>query len=206
VGLEAIDGGRWSDERSLVDACVRREAAAERVLFRREYPRVNATVYRILGSARDADDLVQETFVAVFQALPRFRGEARLSTFIDRIAVRVVFHHVRARKPATVSLELVAELEDGRERTDERASARDGLRRLYAVLAALSPDMRVAFALHAIDGRPIAEVARLVSASTVATKLRIWRARREVERRAAADDVLRDYLAAGGDRDEGDVP
>src|SRR5688572_21222785 len=72
------------DETALIAACVRGERAAERALFRREYPRVNATVFRLVGSSRDADDLVQETFIAAFRALPKFRGESKLSTWIDR--------------------------------------------------------------------------------------------------------------------------
>ena len=195
MALELIDGGRWGDEAELVSACRRRDPAAERALFRREYPRVNATVYRLLGSTADADDVVQDTFVAVFQGLARFRGEARLSTWIDRIAVRVVFQHVRARRGTPLPLELVRDVGDDRAPVDDHVGARDGLRRLYQVLAALRPEMRIAFALHAIDGRPIAEVSRLVGASLVATKVRIWRARRELERRAAADAVLRAYLA-----------
>ena len=77
---------------------------------------------------------------------------------------------------------------------ETRAEAREGLRRLYAALATLSPPARLALALHLIDGRTIAEVAHLVGSSTIATKLRIWRARRELEKKAAADPVLSQYL------------
>lgn len=178
----------------LIAACVAGDERAQRELFRREYPRVNATVYRLLGSTRDVDDLAQEAFIAVFRALSTFRGESKLSTWIDRIAVRVVFHHIRARKP-TVSLEMLPERASGTD-VDDQAHARDGLRRLYAVLATMSADARAAFALYAIDGRSIAEVAAITETSVVAAKLRIWRARREVTRQAAADPVLREFIAA----------
>src|SRR5205823_7062948 len=115
----------------------------------------------------------------VFRALPRFRGEAKLATWIDRIAVRVVFQHIRARR-ATESLDVIGELPDPEGALDGRAHARDGLRRLYAALAELTPDARMAFALYAIDGRSIAEVASLTGTTAIAAKVRIWRARREV--------------------------
>ena len=177
----------------LIAACVGGDERAQRELFRREYPRVNATVFRLLGSTRDVDDLAQETFIAVFRALSTFRGDSKLSTWIDRIAVRVVFHHIRARKP-TVSLEALPERASGADGNDQ-AHARDGLRRLYAVLATMTPDARAAFALYAIDGRSIAEVAAITDTSVVAAKLRIWRARREVSRQAAADPVLKEFIA-----------
>jgi RNA polymerase sigma-70 factor (ECF subfamily) len=181
------------DDAELIAACIAGDAHAQRTLFRREYARVNATVYRVLGNARDADDMVQETFIAVFRGLAKFRGDSKLSTWIDRIAVRVVCQHLSGRKP-TVSLEAIAEIEDVAAVPDDKAHAREGLRRLYATLAQLSPDQRTAFALFAIDGRSIADVAKLTGVSVVTAKLRIWRGRRELARRAARDPVLAELV------------
>lgn len=179
----------------LIAACLAGDRAAQRALFRREYPRVHATVYRIIGASAHVDDMVQETFIAVFRALGTFRGEAKLSTWIDRIAVRVVFQHLRGRKP-TVALDVIGDVAGGGGAVDEQAHAREGLRRLYAALGELSPEARTAFALYAIDGRSIADVARLTCTTEVTAKVRIWRARREIERRAAIDPVLAVFVAA----------
>lgn len=187
-------------EADLVAACVRGDRGAERELFRREYPRVYRLVYRLVGSTRDLDDILQETFIAVFRGLPRFRGDARLATWIDRIAVRAVFDHFAARRRQPVPVEVVADRVDASGDPGDRAQAREGLRRLYAVLATLSIDARIAFALYAIDGRSVAEVASITRTAQVTAKLRIWRARRELQRRSAGDPVLRDYVARGSAR------
>jgi len=185
----------YLEDLGLVDRCVEGEEQAARDLFRRYQSRVHGTLYRILGSNRDMDDLVQETFVQVFRSIRGYRGEARLATWIDRIAVRVAYHHIGARKPA--ALIDVTELPDAPGGAPERRLvAREGVRRRYAALAELSPANRIAFALHVIDGRPVAEVADATGASVTATKVRIWRARRALERRAAADPILSDYLGA----------
>jgi RNA polymerase sigma-70 factor, ECF subfamily len=189
-----VDVSQREDDAALVARCLAGERAGERELFRRERARVHATLYRVLGSNREMDDLIQEAFLEVFRSLKGFRGEAKLSTWIDRITVRVAYRHLSQKKPASVALELISEPEGEDPEVDARAQAREGVRRLYAVLATLQPAARLAFALHVLDGRPIAEVARLVGASAIATKLRIWRARREVEKRAAADPILLDYL------------
>ncbi len=198
MGLKLVDRAAPAGDGELIASCIAGDRAAQRALFRREYPRVHASVVRIVGSTRDVDDLVQETFIAVFRALPTFRGDARLSTWIDRIAVRNVFHHLRARKP-TVSFDSVADAEAGLH-VDEQAHAREGLRRLYAVLAALSPEARAAFALYAIDGRSIADVAAITSTTKIVAKARIWRARREVERAAALDPVLAELVDAAREK------
>src|SRR3954471_11873143 len=104
VGLSIVERPTPEDEAELVAACLAGEIPAQRALFRREFARVNATIYRILGPTREVDDLVQETFIAAFRNLAKFRGEARLSTWIDRIAVRVALDHVRSRKAAPFAL------------------------------------------------------------------------------------------------------
>jgi RNA polymerase sigma-70 factor (ECF subfamily) len=196
VGLSIVERPTPEVEAELVAACLKGDVAAQRALFRREFPRVNATIYRILGPTREVDDLVQETFIAAFRGLAKFRGESRLSTWIDRIAVRVAFDHVRTRSRVPVPLGLTPGSEDvmGGSIPDAQAHARDGLRRLYAELSRLTPEARTAFALYAIDGRSIADVAKLVGTSIVTAKLRIWRARRELMKRAAEDPVLKELL------------
>lgn len=190
----------------LVDRCLDGHEAATRDLFRRHRARVHASLYRILGSNRDMEDLLQEVFVQVFGSLRSWRAEASLATWIDRIAVRVAWRWIAQRK----NRPLETEWTDDDVPSDEpggarRVHAREGVRRLYAALATLSPPARVAFALHEIDGRPLAEVAALTTTSLTATKLRVWRARRALHAMAAADPVLRDFLddntaAAGGAR------
>jgi RNA polymerase sigma-70 factor (ECF subfamily) len=197
VGLSIVERPTPEDEAELVAACLAGDVAAQRALFRREFGRVNATIYRILGPTREVDDLVQETFIAAFRGLAKFRGEARLSTWIDRIAVRVALDHVRTRKASPVALGVMGGMIDepaDASIPDAQAHARDGLRRLYAALSQLSPEARTAFALYAIDGRSIAEVARLVGTTVVTAKVRIWRARRELMKRAAEDPVLKELL------------
>ena len=182
----------------LVDRCLEGEQAAARELFRRQQGRIQATLYRILGSNRDMDDLLQETFIQVFQSLPGFRGEARLSTWIDRIAVRVAYRYISRKPPVPVSLELVEPAAARGVAPDRLASAREGVRHLYEALSRLSPAGRVAFALHEIEGRSVAEVAACMDASVTATKVRIWRARRALQRDARTDPVLSEFLSDAG--------
>jgi RNA polymerase sigma-70 factor (ECF subfamily) len=180
----------------LVDRCLGGEQAAARELFRRHRTRVHASLFRVLGTNRDMDDLMQEAFLQVFQSLRAWRAEASLATWIDRIAVRVAYRWLRTKKGTPVTFELVeddavvpASLGGAR-----RQGARDAVRRLYVALDQLSPAARVAFALFAIDGRPVAEVAEVTGASVTATKVRLWRARRQLDAAAAADPVLRELL------------
>lgn len=185
----------------LVDRCLTGEPAATRELFRRHRSRVHACLYRVLGTNRDMDDLLQEAFIQVFQSLRGWRAEASLSTWIDRVSVRVAYRYLsqRGRRIQTD----VLEGDEGGATMDgasvegpgaRRQLARDGVKRLYAVLDELGPASRLAFTLHEIDGRPLSEVAALVGSSVTATKLRVWRARKKLELAASEDPVLREFI------------
>jgi RNA polymerase sigma-70 factor (ECF subfamily) len=179
----------------LVDRCLTGEPAATRELFRRHRTRVQACLYRVLGSNRDMDDLLQEAFMQVFQSLRGWRAEASLATWIDRVSVRVAYRYLSQRGRRVQTAELVddeAPAHDGP--GAHRQLARDGVKRLYEVLDELGAASRLAFTLHEIDGRSISEVAGLVGSSVTATKLRVWRARKRLEAAAAQDPVLREFL------------
>jgi RNA polymerase sigma-70 factor (ECF subfamily) len=184
----------YLEDLMLVDRCLDGEQAAARELFRRQRGRVQATLYRILGSNRDMDDLLQESFIQIFRSLDSFRGEARLSTWIDRIAVRVAYRYLSNKKRSLLTVEMVDEPDGPRSQPDRRALAREGVRRLYAALAEQPAGGRIAFALHEIEGRSVAEVAAITGASFTATKLRIWRTRRALMKQAAQDPILAEFL------------
>jgi RNA polymerase sigma-70 factor, ECF subfamily len=184
----------------LVDRCLTGEPAATRELFRRHRNRVHACLFRVLGSNRDMDDLLQEAFLQVFQSLRGWRAEASLATWVDRVSVRVAYRYLsqRGRRIQTDELpedDVVAGPDVGP--GSRRQLARDGVRRLYAVLDELSPAARLAFTLHEIDGRTLAETAALVGSTVTATKLRVWRARKRIEAQAAQDPVLAEFLVPG---------
>ena len=181
----------------LVDRCLTGEPAATRELFRRHRQRVHASLFRVLGSNRDMDDLLQESFLQVFQSLRGWRAEASLATWIDRVAVRCAYRHLsrRGRRVETSSLHD----DEPAALTSPDEGPREGVARLYAALDELAPAARLAFTLHELDGRSLAETAELVGSSVTATKLRVWRARKRIEAAAAADPVLREELAFGAD-------
>jgi RNA polymerase sigma-70 factor (ECF subfamily) len=181
------------DERALAARAADGDRSAQREVFATQRAVVHRTLFRILGSNRDIEDVLQETFLEVFRSLASFRGDSSLGRWCSIIATRVAWSYLHRRRPA-VALEAVDEPATGAPDAEREAIAREAARRLYAALDRLDPAWRIAFALAVIDGRSIAEVAALTGASKVATKTRIWRARRELFRRARRDELLATYL------------
>jgi RNA polymerase sigma-70 factor (ECF subfamily) len=178
------------------------DRVAQRELFLSQRAAVHHALFRILGSNRDLEDLIQDAFLEIFRALPSFRGDSTLGRWCQTIATRVAYLAISRRRPLAVDLALIEESLPGDADTRRHVQAREAARRLYVALDRLEPKQRIAFAFAVIDGRSLAEVAQLTESTVVAVKTRVWRARRDLMRRAAKDPVLSSYLAElqGGER------
>ncbi len=196
---------RPPDEASLTARCVAGDGAALRELFESERRRVHALLFRVVGSNAAIDDLLQDAFLEVFRSLPSFRGESSLRTWIDRCAVRAAYAHFRknARAPVLESLQDPAAHGPSAE---ERTALREAARRFYAELERLDVKQRIAFTLFAVEDRPLGEVAEIMQSSVVTAKLRVWRARRALEKRARRDPLLSEFLGNERVDEEGRKP
>jgi RNA polymerase sigma-70 factor (ECF subfamily) len=160
------------DERELVRRAQRGDKFAFEQLVHAHAPRLYTLAVRMLGSRSDADDALQETLIRAWTALPRFRGDAQLSTWLYRIALNAV-HDVRAKARPT------AELVDAPETADRFDQAELG-EELQRALAALHEDFRAAVVLYDVLGASYAEIAELLGVAEGTVKSRIFRGRREL--------------------------
>src|SRR4029077_13883043 len=93
--LSALDP---ADEADLIARCRADERAAHDEFYHRFRRQVAGNLIRVIGDRNDLDDLVQEVFVIAFRGLDKFRGDARLSTWLYRICVNVALGRIRTRK------------------------------------------------------------------------------------------------------------
>jgi RNA polymerase sigma-70 factor (ECF subfamily) len=182
-------------ELELARRCAAGDRAAQHALFQGQRAHVHRTLYRVIGSNRHMEDLLQETFVAAFRSIGSFRGESSLGTWLAAIAARVCYRHLARRELRVAHLYAVADLPTTAAHPEQHAAAREAVRSLYAILDRLAPPYRIAYALHVIEGYPIKEVSRIMACSGIAAKTRIWRARQLVNERARRDPALSELVA-----------
>jgi RNA polymerase sigma-70 factor, ECF subfamily len=171
----------------LARAAAAGDVDAQKQIFRLLKGSVHATLYRVLGSNRHMEDLVQDAFIEIFRSLSSYRGEAKLTTWADRIAVRAAYRQLRRREL------VLSDPEEGTDSTatpERQADMRERVRRLYAAMDQMKPAYRIAFALFELDGRSLAEVASATGVSVITAKSRVWRARRILREAAMRDPVL----------------
>jgi RNA polymerase sigma-70 factor, ECF subfamily len=184
------------DDVTLAERCARGDAAAQHTFFERTRVQTHRTLFRVLGSNQHMEDLLQETFIEAFRSLHAFRGDASLATWVDTIAVRVVYRHLSKRRREALPLTAADELRATPGDAERQLDARNAVRQLYAMLDRIEPIYRIAYNLHVIDGRPLQEVAQVTGSTVMAVKNRVWRARRMVQARAERDPVLRDFVTS----------
>lgn len=148
--------------------------AAFAEIYRTYAPRVRGLCALLARGRGEVDDAVQETFIAVMDALRGFRGDARLSTWIFRIAVRTsmrVAGRVRGHEPLPEDLPTGAADPHG---DHERA------RRLRAAMAELPAEQRTVLALFGIEGLTHGEIAEILGVPEGTVWSRLHRARRRL--------------------------
>lgn len=176
-----------AQERQLLEAWSREDSAAREASFRALVAHFERPLLRLAthltGSPVDAPDVVQEVLLALHRALPSFRGEARLSTFVYRIALRAAAQH-RARRFHTAGAqaddEVWRQMLDPGVPPDRQATAREELRRMLEALGRLSLEHRGVLSLSAIEGLGPARIAEVLGIPEGTVWSRLHLARRKL--------------------------
>jgi RNA polymerase sigma-70 factor (ECF subfamily) len=152
-------------------------------------------IYRMVNSPEEAEDLTQETFVAVYQKLETLKDDGKFEPWLFRIARNFVYQRYRTRSPATVSIDAldedgqaVTQLTDARKNPDEAFQATELEDVVAQVIASLPEKYREVFVLSALQHLSYQQIADIVGRSLPSVKTDIHRARLEVRKR------VKDYL------------
>lgn len=171
------------DDSILVRAAQTGDVDAFEELVRRHQASVYRVALRILGSSADAQDAVQETFIRAWRALPHFRRDSTISTWLYRIVTRRALNRIAARR-TTETLDEVG-LEAGADPADS-AERRGRLSAVTDAIANLPSEQRAALVLREFEGLSYQEVADILGAGLPAIKTRIHRARLTVIQQTSA--------------------
>jgi RNA polymerase sigma factor (sigma-70 family) len=176
-GARVVDLGS-EDER--LSAVRRGDARALQQTLVELLPFVRKKLHRLLGPRADLDDATQDALIELADALPRFEGRAKVTTFAHRIVVRVAYRHYGKKREAVPFFEDAHEAHGSS--PEEEVSSREALAKLHRVLAKLPDKRRVAFVLCEIEGLEPNEAAEVAGTTALAMRTRLHYARSEVRR------------------------
>lgn len=170
---------RRDAEVALVERCRRGDLGAFEELYRLHAGRLYSVALRLVGNAADAEDLLQEIFLAAHRRLDTFRGESALGTWLYRLGTNLCLDYLRSRtgrsRQVTDALDDEAALMDTSSVTlAEQTVTRMDLER---ALARLPEGCRAAFVLHDIEGLEHREVAEVLGVAEGTSKSQVHKAR-----------------------------
>lgn len=175
-----------ADDAALVEAALAGSADAFDGLVTRHRRAVYRLCYRYVHHHDDAADLTQDTFVRAWRALPTFRGQARFSTWLYRIAVNVSLNKVTARTQTAEPLDAETLVDRRQPRPAEALLAAERAAQVRAAVAALPPRQRAALILRTYHGLSHQEVADIVGTSVGAVKANVFHALANLRKRLGA--------------------
>ena len=172
-------------EQQLIARAQQGDRSAFAALVREHQDEVYTLARRLVGDPHLASDVAQEALIRAWRALPRFRGDAKLSTWLYRITVNTAWtHKTRARRHQSASIEdhldVAAPVDAGHpemagEILELRGRLRDALDRLPV-------GQREVVVMKDIYGWSHAEIATSIGISVTAAKVRLHRARARLAR------------------------
>lgn len=159
-------------------------------------PRVYRLALGMLNDEQEAEDVLQETFLNAFRALPDFEGRSSLATWLHRIAANQALMRLRRARPATIPVEdddpeapsqgVPLQLFDWCCLPEPELMNDEVRREMRAALDELSPALRAVFVLRDLNGFDTQETAGLLDLSQGAVKTRLSRARGQLRQRLSA--------------------
>ena len=163
------------------------------LVLRWERP-IYALAYRTIGREEDARDVCQETFLRAFRALPGFRGQAKFSSWLYRIALNLCRDWVRRERrtgfvqpPEDVDLMELAAADAPTESIEDLIARKDQVRAIERAMALLPEEQRTAIVLKEYHGLTFQEIADLSGCPLSTVKTRLYQGlavlRRELARR-----------------------
>ncbi len=180
-------------EAEILERLRRGEADAFQELVSLHQDRILNTCYRFVPDRGEAEDLAQEVFLTAFLSLGGFRGEAKIFTWLHRVAVTKCLDHIRKAKRkrrcgflhwfGRPGEEAVAEPVCPQPDPEALTQSRERLRLLTEAMDALAENQRAAFTLSKCEGMSTAEIAEVMESTVSAVESLIHRARRNLEKR-----------------------
>ncbi|MBA2395970.1 MAG: sigma-70 family RNA polymerase sigma factor [Ktedonobacteraceae bacterium] len=195
IGIPASITSTWTgqDDIELVIASKGGNQDAFAQLVQRHQRRVFNLVFRMLQQYEEANEVTQETFLAAWQGLPSFRGDARFSTWLYRIAYNCSLKQLEQRKRDT-ALQVAVQAEQSlqQESCDERAEAEMEAHERQALvrehLSMLPAKYRIVLVLRHLQELTYEEMAEILTMPIGTIKTHLFRARNLLKERLESFD------------------
>jgi len=174
---------RQADENELVKASLKGDKTAFEEIVSRYRKLVARTVKGMLGDSVFAEDIGQEVFIKLYYSLPEFRGEAKLSTYIQKIAVNLTLNEIKRRKRffSMFSQKGNNEMYEYEIADHEVTEKREATELVNKALMSLDPKFRIVLVMRMLQGYSTKETADILKLPLGTVLSRLSRAQEQLK-------------------------
>jgi RNA polymerase sigma-70 factor (ECF subfamily) len=178
--LSMVNGEQDEDGLQLASRLMQGDPAAVVELVERYADALYRFVYNQVGSVQDAEDIVQDTFIAALRAIRRFRGESRLRTWLFSIAIHKMVDQQReaGRRLATVPHEMLPVLQEPNPQPEQVLEELELHQMVRQALLKLPLHYRTALILKYVEDMSVNEISKIMHRSQKSVESVLVRARR----------------------------
>lgn len=162
-------------DEQLVAGCLTGDRVAQKELYKTYSRKMMSICMRYANGREQAQDILQDGFVKVFQKMDHFRGDGPLGGWIARTMVNTALDHLRRNKPYDHSLDLTEA--EHLHAEDEHVLSGMTTDELMLLIQALPPGYRTVFNLFAIEGYPHKDIGEMLGVSENTSKSQFMKAR-----------------------------
>ena len=176
-------------DKVLLEQAVAGDKKAFGMLVNQHQTQIRGTVRSMLGDVAEVDDVAQEVFIRFYHSIHQFKGEARLATYLTRIAINLSLNELNRRKRKSRIIPLFRKQEDGKEKLVIPNTAQFLLQDRYedkqhieVAVKSLSPDFKAVVVLRLVQGYSVKETAEILDLPMGTVASRLARAQKQLIR------------------------
>lgn len=177
--------GHMLNEQELIDGCRKSDRASQRALYDRYCRKMLVVCLRYSKTTAEAEDILQEGFVKVFNGLKDFRQESKLETWITRIMVNTALNAQRKK----LYLYPMVDVQEIDLPEEELSISGIHFTQLLEMIQALPQGCQIVFNLFAIEGYSHKEIAEQLGISEGTSKSQFARAKSLLQKRLAKEST-----------------
>jgi RNA polymerase sigma-70 factor (ECF subfamily) len=174
---------RQTDENELIKASINGDKFAFSEIMDRYRKLVARTVKGMLGDSVFAEDIGQEVFIKLYHSLPEFRGEAKLSTYIQKIAINLTLNEIKRRKRffSMFSQKGNSEMYEFEVADVDNQEKREATEIVNRALMNLDPKFRIIVSMRMLQGYSTKETAEILNLPLGTVLSRLSRAQEQLK-------------------------
>ncbi|MTI40849.1 RNA polymerase sigma factor [Fulvivirga lutimaris] len=172
-------------EKALIQGCIKGDRKAQKLLYDQYAGRMLVVAMRYSKSDLEAEDIIQEAFIKIFEKIKTFREESRLGFWIKRIVVNTALNHQRSKLYMFPMVD-VQELNNSAD--GEFSLSGYHFKELLGFIKELPSGCQIIFNLYAIEGYSHQEIAKMLDVSVGTSKSQYFRAKELLKARIGQEE------------------